>query len=113
MLLRRQADLMPEGTDKGLRAFFAMDFKIERAEVTSLPTEWDVEVEAEGRGRHDKRLNPWGLEKFRARTISISSAGDFPRLRMCVCHDRCWRNDSKSALTRSGLIRVSHSRTQP
>jgi hypothetical protein len=44
VLLRRQADLMPEGTDKGLCSVFTMDFKIEGTKVASLPTERDVEV---------------------------------------------------------------------
>ena len=44
VLLRRQSDLMNEGSDKGLCAAFAMDFKVEGAKVTSLPTEGDVEV---------------------------------------------------------------------
>jgi hypothetical protein len=35
-----------------------MDLKIEGAEVASLQTEGDVEVQTEGRGRHDNRLNP-------------------------------------------------------
>jgi hypothetical protein len=35
-----------------------MDFKVEGAKVTSLPTEGDVEVQTEGRRRHDNRLNP-------------------------------------------------------
>jgi hypothetical protein len=43
-LLRRQSDLLNEGLDKGLGAAFAMDLKIEGAEVTSLSTEGDVEV---------------------------------------------------------------------
>jgi hypothetical protein len=58
VLLRRQSDLMNEGLDKGLCAAFAMDFKVEGAKVTSLPTEGDVEVQTEGRRRHDNRLNP-------------------------------------------------------
>ena len=88
VLLRRESDLMNEGSDKGLCATFTIDLKVEGAEVTSLPTEGDVEVQTEGR-RHNGRLNPCGLEKSRARTISISSAGDFPRLRTCVCQARC------------------------
>ena len=80
---------MREGTHKGFRTVFAMDLKIEGAKVASLPTEGDVEVETEGRGCHDNRLNPCGLEKSRARTISTSSSGDFPRLRMCACQARC------------------------
>jgi len=44
VLLRRQSDLLNEGLDKGLGAAFAMDLKIEGAEVTSLSTEGDVEV---------------------------------------------------------------------
>ena len=44
VLLRRQSDLMNEGSDKGLCAAFAMDFKVEGAKVTSLPAEGDVEV---------------------------------------------------------------------
>ena len=58
VLLRRQSDLMHEGLDKGLCATFAMDFKVEGAKVTSLPTEGNVEVQTEGRRRHDNRLNP-------------------------------------------------------
>ena len=58
LLLRRQSDLMNEGSDKGLCSALAMDFKIEGTEVTSLPTEGDVEVQTEGRGYHDDRLNP-------------------------------------------------------
>ena len=89
VLLRRQSDLMNERSDKNFCAALAMDFKVEGAEVTSLPAEGDVEVQTEGWGYHDDRLNPCGVEKSRARTISISSAGDFPRLRTCVCQDRC------------------------
>jgi len=44
VLLRRQSDLMYEGSDKGLCAAFAMDLKIEGAEVTSLSAEGNVEV---------------------------------------------------------------------
>jgi len=44
VLLRRQSDLLNEGLDKGLGAAFAMDLKIEGAEVTSLSTEGDVKV---------------------------------------------------------------------
>jgi len=44
VLLRRQSDLMNEGSDKGLCAAFAMNFKIEGAKVASMPTEGDVEV---------------------------------------------------------------------
>jgi hypothetical protein len=58
VVMCRELNLMHKGSDEGLRAVFVMDFKIEGTEVTSLPTEWDVEVEAEGRGRHDNRLNP-------------------------------------------------------
>ena len=58
VLLRRQSDLMNEGLDKGLCAALAMDLKIEGAEVASLQTEGDVEVQTEGRGRHDNKLNP-------------------------------------------------------
>ncbi len=58
VLPRRQSDLMNEGSDKGLCAALAMDFKVKRAKVASLPTEGDVEVQTEGRGRHDRRLNP-------------------------------------------------------
>ena len=57
VLLRRQSDLMNEGLDKDLCATFAMDFKVEGAEVTSLPAEGNVEVYTKGRGRHDDRLN--------------------------------------------------------
>jgi hypothetical protein len=35
---------MYEGLDKDFCAVFAMDFKVEGAEVTSLPTEGDVEI---------------------------------------------------------------------
>ena len=80
---------MPDGTHKGFRTVFAMDLKIEGTKVASLPAEGDVEVETEGKGCHDNRLNPCGLEKSRARTISTSSSGDFPRLRMCACQARC------------------------
>lgn len=58
VLLRRQSDLMNKGLDKGLCAALAMNLKIEGAEVASLQTEWDVEVQTEGRGHHDNRLNP-------------------------------------------------------
>ena len=58
VLLRRQSDLMDEGSDKGLCAALAMDFKVKGAKVASLPTEGDVEVQTEGRGRHDDRPNP-------------------------------------------------------
>ena len=58
VLLRRQSDLMNEGLDKGLCAALAMDLKIKGAEIASLQTEGDVEVQTEGRGRHDNRLNP-------------------------------------------------------
>ena len=89
VLLCRQSDFMNEGSDKNLCTAFAMYFKVEGAEVTSPPAEGDVEVQAEGRGCHDDRLNPCGLEKSRARTTSISSAEDFPRLRTCACQDWC------------------------
>jgi hypothetical protein len=58
VLLRRQSDLMNEGLDKGLCAALAMDLKIEGAEIASLQTEGDVEVQAKGVGHHDDRLNP-------------------------------------------------------
>ena len=80
---------MHEGPDKGFRAVFTINLKIEGTEVASLPAEGDVEVQTEGRGRHHDKLNSGGLEKSRARTISISSAGDFPRLRTCACQARC------------------------
>jgi hypothetical protein len=35
---------MNEGLDKGLCATFAMNFKVEGAEVTSLPAEGNMEV---------------------------------------------------------------------
>ena len=44
VLLCRQSDLMKERSHKGLCAALAMDLEIECAEVTSLPTEGDVEV---------------------------------------------------------------------
>ncbi|HMI38913.1 MAG TPA: hypothetical protein VK500_03340, partial [Nitrospiraceae bacterium] len=44
VLPRRQSDLMNEGSHKGLCAAFAMDFKVEGAEVTSLPAEGNMEV---------------------------------------------------------------------
>lgn len=44
VLLSRQSDLMNEGSNKGHCAVLAMDFKIEGAKVTSLPTEGDVKV---------------------------------------------------------------------
>jgi hypothetical protein len=40
----RLSDLMNKGSDKSLCTVLAMDFKIECAEVTSLPAEGDVEV---------------------------------------------------------------------
>jgi hypothetical protein len=49
---------MNEGSDKALRTALAMDFKVEGAEVTALPTERDVKVYTEGRWRHHDRLNP-------------------------------------------------------
>ena len=58
VLLRRQSDLMHEGPDKGFCAALAMNLKIEGAKVASLQTEGDVEVQTEGRGHHDNRLNP-------------------------------------------------------
>ena len=44
VLLRRQSDFINEGSDKNLCAAFAMDLKVEGAEVTSLPAEGDMEV---------------------------------------------------------------------
>ena len=82
VLLCGECDFMHEGTHKGFCTVFAMDLKIEGAKVASLPAEGDVEVEAEERRCHDKRLNPCGLEKSRARTISTSSSGIS---RDCVC----------------------------
>src|SRR6185369_4234277 len=102
VLVSRQSDLMNKGSDKSLCTALAMDFKIEGAEVTSLPAEGEMEVCTKGRGYHDNRLNPSGVEKSRARTISISSAGDIPRLRTCAFQDLCCRNDSNSTLSSSG-----------
>ena len=89
IVLSRQSNLLHEGSDKGFCAAFTINLKIEGAEVASLSAEGDVEVQTDGRGYRHDRLNPCGLEKSLAMTISISSAGDFPRLRMCVCQDLC------------------------
>jgi hypothetical protein len=44
MLLRRQSDLMHEGSDKGFCTALAMNLQIKGAEVASLPAEGDVDV---------------------------------------------------------------------
>jgi hypothetical protein len=49
---------MHEGSDKGFCMVFTINLKIEGAEVASLPTEGDMEVQTERRRYHDDRLNP-------------------------------------------------------
>jgi hypothetical protein len=44
VFLSGQSNLMNEGSDKALCAALVMDFKVEGAEVTALPTERDVKV---------------------------------------------------------------------
>src|SRR5512146_1518105 len=106
-----QAYFSCERMEKCVGCAFPMEFEVERTEITALAAEWDMKVEAD-RAAHGVRVNGMGLEKSRSRTISISSVGGMPRLRMCDVQVGCCRSDSNTCLRTCGLMRDSHSRAQ-
>src|SRR5207249_7087825 len=99
------------GSKKSFRRRFPIQLQIEGAKITALPAEWYMEVQPD-RSSHDVSENGMGFEKSLAKTISISSVDEIPRLRTCDVQAGCWRSDSKICFSMCGLMRDSHSRNQ-
>src|SRR6476469_9599111 len=107
-LSRVEAELGVKGAEEILGRRVTVEFEIEGAKMTALPAERNMEVQAKA-GVHRLNENGAGLEKSRARTISISSVDARPRLRTCDVQDGCRRGASNICFSIQGLISDSHS----
>src|SRR5262249_28712673 len=108
-----KTDFLLEGGAERLYPIGPGDLEVERAKVTALPAERNVDVESDIALRLNSHCGKgWDFEKSRSRTISISSSGDLPRLRVCALQCGVRRSESNTALIRSGFMRLSHARSQ-